>query len=410
MKSDSTIKLRSCVTVFSLSYLLCISCTVNSEAKANDPIAEQATAAIQSTNVAALPTALPPTGKKKIKIALLLDTSGSMEGLINQAKSQLWKLVNELSGAKCENEKPELEIALYEYGNDGLPSSEGYIRQISLFTNDLDLISEKLFALTTNGGSEFCGQVISTSLKQLDWSGDDNDLRVIFIAGNEEFTQGRVSYTSACANAKEKDVVVNTIFCGRFDEGLRTGWKNGAVLTGGEYMSIEQDRQTVYIESPYDAEIAKLNDLINDTYISYGATGHSKKMNQVTQDKNAASYGTANTANRIVSKTTSFYSNKSWDMVDASKEKDFDVSKIKETDLPTELKGKTKEEKEHFIAAKATERETIKTKIIELNKLRTQFIREKEKEETGEKTSSLDGAMLKAIKDQARKKKFVFES
>lgn len=410
MNSKPTIKFRSCIAVFSLSYLLCMSCTISSEAKANDPIAGQANAAPSQINIAALPTALPPSGKKKIKIALLLDTSGSMEGLINQAKSQLWKLVNELSGAKCENEKPELEIALYEYGNDGLPSSEGYIRQISMFTDDLDLISEKLFALTTNGGSEFCGQVISTSLKQLDWAGDDNDLRVIFIAGNEEFTQGRVSYTSACANAKEKDVVVNTIFCGQFDEGLRTGWKNGAVLTGGEYMSIEQDRQTVYIESPYDAEIAQLNDRMNDTYISYGATGYSKKMNQATQDKNAASYGAANTANRIVSKTTSYYSNKSWDMVDASKEKDFDVSKIKEAELPAELKGKTKEEKEKFIAAKTAEREVIKAKIIELNKSRTQYILEKEKEKAGEKTSSLDGAMLKAIKDQARKKKFVFES
>src|SRR5215210_3458012 len=97
-----------------------------------------------------------PAKDQTIKIALLLDTSNSMDGLIDQAKSQLWKLVNELASAKCDNEKPELEIALYEYGNDKLASSEGYIRQVSLFTNDLDLISEKLFALKTLGGSEFC--------------------------------------------------------------------------------------------------------------------------------------------------------------------------------------------------------------------------------------------------------------
>lgn len=407
MKTNSTIKLRSCIVVFAMSYMVCLSCSINSEARGND-VADAALNHTHAISIAALPTVLPPNSKKKIKIALLLDTSGSMEGLINQAKSQLWKLVNELSSAKCDNEKPELEIALYEYGNDGLPSSEGYIRQISLFTNDLDLISEKLFALTTNGGSEFCGQVIQTSLKQLDWAGDDNDLRVIFIAGNEEFTQGRVSYISACANAKEKDVIVNTIFCGQFEEGLRTGWKNGAVLTGGEFMSIEQDRQTVYIASPYDAEIAKLNDQINDTYVSYGASGYTKKLNQATQDKNAASYGIANTANRIVSKTTSFYSNKSWDIVDASKEKDFDISKIKETELPSEMKGKTTAEKEKFIATKTKEREVIKVKIIELNNERVKYILAREKESGG--TKSLDAAMLKAIKDQAKKKKFVFES
>ena len=409
MKPTQKTTLTSCVAVLGLSIVTLISCSASSEARPNEVLTNVSQSTItSSTNVAALPTVIPTTSKKKIKIALLLDTSSSMDGLIDQAKSQLWKLVNELSAAKCDNEKPELEIALYEYGNDGLSSAEGYIRQVSLFTKDLDLISEKLFALKTNGGNEFCGYVIGSSLKQLDWVGDDNDLRVIFIAGNEPFTQGEVPYTTACKNAKEKDVVVNTIYCGEFEEGLKTGWKNGAVLTGGEYMSIEQNSKTVYIESPYDSEIAKLNDQINDTYVSYGSSGSSKKLNQITQDRNAASYGSANTVNRIVSKSTSFYSNESWDIVDASKQKGFEVTKIKESDLPAELKGKTKEEKEKFIATKTAQREQIKIKIVELNKSRTKFIIEKEK--TSGDSKSLDAAMLKAIKDQAAKKRFLFDS
>src|SRR3954470_4125684 len=97
---------------------------------------------------------------QSILLALLLDTSNSMDGLIDQAKSQLWKIVNELAAAKCgDGAKPNIKIALYEYGNSGLPSSEGYIRQVSGFTTDLDVLSEKLFSLRTNGGEEFCGQV-----------------------------------------------------------------------------------------------------------------------------------------------------------------------------------------------------------------------------------------------------------
>ena len=113
----------------------------------------------------------PETDAKKqtTKVALLLDTSNSMDGLINQAKAQLWEIVNELSHAKCHGETPKLEIALYEYGNDKLSLREGYIHQILQFTSDLDEISERLFSLTTNGGSEFCGQVIQTSLNELDW-------------------------------------------------------------------------------------------------------------------------------------------------------------------------------------------------------------------------------------------------
>src|SRR5690606_66182 len=127
----------------------------------------------------------PSPQQKKIKVALLLDTSNSMDGLIEQAKSQLWTIVNELAQAKCDGIKPTIQIALYEYGNDRLSAMEGYIKMVTPLTDDLDKISEDLFKLTTNGGSEFCGQVIQTACNQLDWSPDGNDLQVIFIAGNE---------------------------------------------------------------------------------------------------------------------------------------------------------------------------------------------------------------------------------
>jgi hypothetical protein len=79
-------------------------------------------------------------------------------------------------------------------------------------------------------------------LKQLDWSASAADLKMIFIAGNEPFTQGPIPYHMACTLAKEKNVVVNTVFCGAFSEGVETSWKRGADLTNGNYMSIEQDR------------------------------------------------------------------------------------------------------------------------------------------------------------------------
>ena len=85
------------------------------------------------------------TRAPKIQLALLLDTSNSMDGLIDQAKSQLWNIVNELARAKCGIDRPELQIALYEYGNDNLPYSEGHIRMVTPLTSDLDEISKDLF-------------------------------------------------------------------------------------------------------------------------------------------------------------------------------------------------------------------------------------------------------------------------
>ena len=142
-------------------------------------------------------TAIHEPSKQFIKVALLLDTSNSMDGLIDQAKAQLWEIVNELSYAKCDDSKPNLQIALYEYGNDRLNGDEGFIRQVLAFSSDLDEISKQLFSLTTNGGNEYCGHVIQTSLNQLNWGNNPDDLKLIFIAGNEPFTQGNISYKEA---------------------------------------------------------------------------------------------------------------------------------------------------------------------------------------------------------------------
>lgn len=344
--------------------------------------------------------------KQYAKIALLLDTSNSMDGLINQAKAQLWDIVNEFTHAKCgSNVRPSLQIALYEYGNDNLSSQEGYIRQVLGFSNDLDEISEKLFSLTTNGGEEYCGQVIHTSLKQLEWGKNADDLKMIFIAGNEPFTQGKLDYRDAATNAKEKDVIVNTIFCGNYDQGISTMWKKGALLTGGEYMAIDHNRQVVHINTPYDDIIIQLNSKLNNTYISYGSIGRQKKELQSIQDANAAELEEVVAVKRAVSKSSRLYKNSQWDLVDAAEDDESIISELKEKELPEELQGKSEVEIKAYVKQKKTEREEIQKQIQELNAKREVYIAEHRKEEIGE----LENAMLSAIKAQASKKNFTWD-
>ncbi|MBO0342627.1 MAG: VWA domain-containing protein [Allomuricauda sp.] len=352
------------------------------------------------------PYASKKTKEQYVKIALLLDTSNSMDGLINQAKAQLWDIVNEFTHAKCgTNVRPSLQIALYEYGNDNLSSREGYIRQVLGFSNDLDEISEKLFSLTTNGGEEYCGQVIHTSLKQLDWGKNADDLKMIFIAGNEPFTQGKLDFRDAATNAKEKDIIVNTIFCGNYEQGISTLWKKGAMLTGGEYMAIDHNRQVIHINTPYDDIIIRLNSKLNNTYISYGSMGMRKKELQYAQDANAANLEEAVAVKRAVSKSSRLYKNSQWDLVDAAEADEVVISELKDTDLPKELQGKSEGEIMTYIKQKKTEREEIQKKIQELNAKREVYIAEHQKEEIGE----LENAMLSAIKAQASRKNFTWD-
>ena len=344
------------------------------------------------------------TKKQTIKVALLLDTSNSMDGLINQAKTQLWEIVNELSYAKYGIQKPDLEIALYEYGNDRLESSDGYIRQVLSFSNDLDEISEKLFSLTTNGGKEYCGQVITSSLNELKWGKNKNDLRLIFIAGNEPFTQGKISYKEAVSDAKEKDVIINTIYCGDYKTGISGMWQDGAELGGGDYMTINQNKKIVHIVTPYDSEIIILNKKLNNTYIYFGSQGKYRADKQQIQDKNAESLAAPVSVKRTVSKSSRFYDNSQWDLVDRSKKENIDYSKVDRKQLPEKLKGKSDKELKEYVEQQKKIRSEIVAKINELNTKRKVFIAKKQSESV--KKNELENVMIQAIKKQAKKKNY----
>lgn len=347
-----------------------------------------------------------PKKKNTIKVALLLDTSGSMSGLINQAKAQLWEIVNELSYAKCGNDKPNLEIALYEYGNDRISSESGFIRKVLHFSTDLDEISERLFSLTTNGGSEYCGKVIQTSINELEWGKNKGDLKMIFIAGNEPFTQGNVFYKDAITNAKENDVVVNTIFCGDYRTGVSGMWQDGAAHGNGDYMTINHNKKIVHVVTPYDDEIIILNKRLNKTYVYYGNKGASKFASQYTQDMNAETLDEVVVVKRAVSKSSRLYNNKNWDLVDAEKEADFNYSKIKKKELPKELQGKSTSEIKKYVKSKSEERAKIQKEIKELDKKRRAFVTKKQQEKTNK--DELNSVMINAIKKQAKKKSYTW--
>jgi len=339
----------------------------------------------------------------KIQVALLLDTSNSMDGLIDQAKSRLWNIVNTLTTLKYNGKAPQIEIALYEYGNDGL-QDENYIRQVAPLTQDLDLISEKLFALRTNGGSEYCGAVIRDASMNLNWDGNEKSMKLIYIAGNESFDQGKINYKEVISNAKRKNIYTNTIFCGDRNEGIQTFWQNGASLGDGKYFNIDSNRKVIYIETPYDIRISECNTRLNDTYIYYGSHGSEYKLKQAAQDRNAEAQSVSNAVERTVAKSNkNAYKNDHWDLVDrAEKDANF-MSTIKEEELPKELKGKSREEVSKAVAVKSAEREKIQKEIEELSKKRQDFIDAEMKKRGSSDSDDLGKAIEKSVLELAKK-------
>lgn len=319
---------------------------------------------------------VPPQSSRKIQVAILFDTSNSMDGLIDQAKSRIWSIVNEISSLRYQGQIPTLEIALYEYGNDGLQPSDHYIRQVINLTSELDLVSEKLFALTTNGGSEFCGAVIQESLNDLSWSTATNDMKMIYIAGNEPFNQGPVSYKEVCKTAVTKGIFINSIYCGPYDQGVKEFWQDGATCSTGEYFNIDSDKAVVHISTPYDDKIRVYNDSLNATYYGYGLEGTYKKSNQVAQDANAVSQSETVMTERAIVKSKASYSNASWDLIDAVDKGGKKLEDMKENELPEEFKGKTDDEKKALFESKKADRERYQVEIAKLATDRQTFIDE----------------------------------
>ncbi len=341
-----------------------------------------------------------------VQLAILLDTSNSMDGLIDQAKSQLWKIVNEMSRSKKEGESINLYVALYEYGNDNLSAEEGFVRLITPLTNDLDKISEELFNLQTNGGSEYAGTVISEAVKDLKWTEDTEDLKIIFIAGNEPFTQGSIDYRIAARDAISKGIIINTIFCGDYDEGVRTNWKDGADLADGKYININQNQEIVYIVAPQDEELIVLGSKLNETYIAYGSYGKEYKMRQEDQDKNASNMAPEILVERTVTKSSTQYKNDSWDLVDAKKEGKVKINELEDDELPEVMKSMSTKEREAYVEEMAQQRKEIRETINKLNEERRKYISDKIVEG---KDNTLDTAMLKIIREQAADKNYKFE-
>jgi hypothetical protein len=344
---------------------------------------------------------------KHIDLVICLDTSNSMDGLVESAKQKLWAVVNELATAKP---RPNLRVGLYHYGNDGLSPETGWVKQLSPLSDDLDSIYAKLFELRTHGGTEFVARVVRSAVEDLDWNMAKDTLRVIYVAGNEPATQDKkFALQDICKAAASKGIIVNTIFCGGAEEGRRTGWQDAATWADGQYASIDQNSGTVVVASQYDKKLAELGAKLNTTYVAYGKAGALGAANQTAQDTNAGTLNAPAAAERAVAKSTALYRNATWDLVDAAKENKVEIEKVPEKDLPENMQKMTVEQRKQYVAEQAKQREAIQAEIKEISAKRDAELKQKMAEQGLDESKSMDKAVRASIRSQAEKKDFKFE-
>lgn len=347
--------------------------------------------------------------KSKIDLVICIDTSSSMNGLIESAKVKIWDIVNELAKAKP---APDLRIALYAYGSPQYGQESGWVRKELGFSTDLDAVYEKLFALRTSGGNEYVARVCQAALDQLDWAKEKDALRMIFVCGNEPATQDPlIKIEDVASTAVKRDIYINTIHCQRGGNGgpEAAGWQKLASLAEGRFVTIDQNRAAVAVSTPVDGKIATLGAELNKTYVWYGVNGEQRKKNQLAQDGNAKQLGAGVEAARAASKGNGLYRIADADLVDRClTEANFDINKIAEKDLPENLQKMQPAERVKHVQEMTAKRLTLQKEIDVLNKQRQEHITQQLKAQQGGAERAFDEAIRGVLQIQAEKKNIQF--
>jgi hypothetical protein len=364
--------------------------------------------AVLTTMLAAGPVGAGDKPAPVVDVVLCLDVSGSMNHLTDSARAKLWDIVNDLGRVKP---TPRLRVGLYSYGHNSYDPKKGWIRKEVDLTDDLDTVYRKLHGLTINGGTEYVSRVCRDALVEQKWSEDRKALKMIFVCGNEPADQDKeVSLESVAKLAIEKDVIINTIYCTwpRAVPGEIEGWEKFAKMAEGRFAKIDMKKGTLAIATPQDKKLAELSAQLNTTYLAYGKKDvrEFKAQNQVEQDKNAAKTPGAAPA-RATSKAGALYRSSDWDLVDRLKDDpNFDITKVPEDELCEELKKLKPEERVALVKKKLAERDAIQKEIVEVGKMRSDYIREETKKNDKLGDKAFDEAVRGALRDQASKKGF----
>ncbi|MCR9201533.1 MAG: VWA domain-containing protein [Planctomycetaceae bacterium] len=343
-----------------------------------------------------------------IQLAILLDTSGSMDGLIDQARCQLWTAVSEVAKARRDGQPVRLEIAVYQYGTQFVSKSKGSLRQICGFTDDLDEVSAALFGLHVKGGDEYCGEVISRAVADLDWAPQSDVYKSIFIAGNESFQQGEVTFASALPQLNERGVVVNTIFCQSPKYPADEVWQLAAETSGGRYSLIDHNHHLPNIPTPMDEDLVKLNEEMNETFVWFGNGGDQAAANQREQDANARKLSAHAFAARMSSKIGHLYHHVDHDLIDALEHKKVTLAKMPVEKMPETLQAMSEEERLTWLNGMITKRQSIRRRMADVISRRHTFLMSQLPGQAGQPVV-LGDALTGVLTAQASDRGFEFE-
>jgi hypothetical protein len=315
-----------------------------------------------------------------IEVVFVLDTTGSMGGLIAAAKEKIWSIANTLASA---DPAPEIKMGLVGYRDRG----DVYVTSLTALSDDLDMVYTQLMRFQAAGGGdtpESVNQALYEAVTKTNWSDNPKAYRVIFLVGDAPMSQ------------------------------TTPIWREIAQMGEGEYFRVAQAGSAVLYDTPYDKEIAGLSRELDSTRIYYGNPEELEKIKE--RNKKADTIYEA-AAPSAVAKRAIFNSQKSGaknflgsqELVNDLETGNLDLDNLKNEELPSELQAMSKTQIKNHLTSQSEKRKEIQAKIDDLAKKRQSFIEEKVKMEKDKGTKSLDVKIYECIQTQAAEKNIVYK-
>jgi len=362
------------------------------------------------------PVTIPPVAganqRPQIEVVFVLDTTGSMSGLIAAAKEKVWSIASTMASAQT---APDIKMGLVAYRDRG----DAYVTQTIPLSSDLDSMYAKLMDFQADGGGdgpESVNQALHDAVNKITWSQNPNTYKAIFLVGDAPphmDYQDDVKYPVTVELAKQKGIIVNAIQCGQ-DRSATADWRQVASLGQGSYFQVEQSGNAVAIATPYDHKLAKLSSKLDKTRVFYGNDEEKAKQasklaatEKLHQESSTESQARRATFNASASGKANFLGEN--ELVDAVSSGRVKLSSLPKKFLPESLQAMSPAAQEEFVGKTKKERSELESEIKKLSEQRNDYLRQKVVAEGGKK-DSLDAKLFGAIRKQANDKGLVYEA
>lgn len=338
----------------------------------------------------------------RIDVVFALDTTGSMSGLIEAAKQNIWSIASTMASAQP---TPEIRIGLVAYRDRG----DEYVTRVVDLSSDLDSVYATLMDFQAGGGGdtpESVNQALDDAVNKMSWNEGSQTYRVIFLVGDAppHMDYNETQYPEIVQAARRKGIVVNAIQCGDMPLTLDT-WNAIAHLGDGDFLHVGQGGDAIAMDTPFDEELARLSRQLDDTRLYFGNEEEKNRMKaktEATAKLNAEASVESRARRAVFNSSAGGRKNLLGEneLVEAVASGEVALDELDRDALPEALKPMAPEEQAQHVARLAEERKDIQKKIQALAADREAYIAEKE-DEAGGFDDSLDAQLYDVVARQA---------